>query len=135
MKEITSGMFLLLALFITACQPGETNSTNTDSTAINESRSSPQSTVDLAAEGRLIFATNCMICHKETGKGGQVTINGRKIDPDDLTTEKMKAMTDDKLIGYVTNGVEEEGMPAFREKLTPEEIQTVVAHVRTLQAQ
>lgn len=134
MKKIKSGVFLLLALFMAACQQGETGQTNTAATPGSASNASAQPTVDMAAEGRLIFATNCMICHQETGKGGQVTINGRKIEPDDLTTEKMKAMTDEKLIGYVTNGVEDEGMPAFREKLTPEEIRTVVAHVRRLQA-
>ena len=42
-------------------------------------------------------------------------------------------MTDEKLIGYVTNGVVDEGMPAFKGKLTDDEIKMAVAHVRRLQ--
>jgi mono/diheme cytochrome c family protein len=74
-----------------------------------------------------------MICHKDTGKGGKMTQDGKTINPDDLTTAKMKAMTDEKLNGYVTNGIEDEGMPAFKGKLTTDEIKSVIRHVRTLQ--
>lgn len=86
-----------------------------------------------AMDAKEIYAMNCMICHKETGKGGKVTIEGKTISPDDLTAEKFKKMTDEKLIGYVTNGIEDEGMPAFKDKLTTEQIRSVITHVRTLQ--
>ena len=86
-----------------------------------------------AMDGKEVYALNCMICHKDTGKGGKVTIEGKSINPDDLTAEKFKKMTDEKMIGYVTNGVEDEGMPAFKDKLTPDQIKAVVTHVRSLQ--
>lgn len=85
------------------------------------------------AAAKEIYAMNCMICHKDSGKGGKITIGGKPIDPEDLTSDKIKAMTDEKLIGYVTNGVEDEGMPAFKDKLTPEQIRSVIKHVRTMQ--
>jgi mono/diheme cytochrome c family protein len=129
-------VLVITALLVIACQQPAVNTTNTASTTNAAPPKSPAvtPTVDLAAEGKEIFATNCVICHKADGTGGRVTINGKPIDPDDLTTDKMKAMTDDKLIGYVTNGVVDEGMPAFKEKLSADEIKMVVAHVRTLQA-
>lgn len=80
-----------------------------------------------------IYAANCMICHKDTGRGGRITMQGKAINPEDLTTDKMKKMSDDKLFGYISDGIEDEGMPAFKDKLTPEDIKLVIEHVRTLQ--
>jgi len=53
---------------------------------------------------------------------------------DDLTTDKKKARPDDKLINDISEGAEDDGMPAFKKKLTPAEIALVVKHLRTLQA-
>ena len=85
------------------------------------------------ASGKELYATNCMICHKEDGKGGKVTIKGKTIKPENLTEEKFVKASEEKLVGYVTDGVPDEGMPAFKDKLTSEEIRSVVSHVRTLQ--
>ena len=76
---------------------------------------------------------NCMTCHKETGKGGKVTVEGKNLDPDDLTSERMKSKSDEKLYSYIADGIVDEGMPAFKDTLTAEEIKSVVAHMRTLQ--
>jgi mono/diheme cytochrome c family protein len=135
MNSLKVGSVVLSALFLTACQPPTANNSNALVNINAAPRSSPQptATLDVAAEGKEIFATNCQICHKEDGTGGQVTIQGKKLNPENLITDKMKAMTDEKLIGYVTNGVVDEGMPAFKDKLSPEEIRMVVNHVRTLQ--
>lgn len=131
MKQIITVTALCCAAIIVAScsQP-----TNTNKPAANAATPAPTPVVSRAPDGKELFALNCMICHKETGKGGKVTIEGKTINPDDLTAEKFKKMTDDKIIGYVTNGVEDEGMPAFKDKMTPEEIRAVVAHVRNLQA-
>ena len=74
-----------------------------------------------------------MICHKENGKGGKVTVEGKSIDPDDITTDKMKAKADDKFVGYINEGFPDDGMPAFKDKLKPEEVKAIVKHLRTLQ--
>jgi len=111
----------------------------TPNTASNPTRTpvaatpQPTAATDELAAAKEIYAINCMICHKDTGKGGKMTQDGKTINPDDLTTAKMKAMTDEKLNGYVTNGIEDEGMPAFKGKLTTDEIKSVIRHVRTLQ--
>ena len=131
LSVIIAGVFFAF----TACQQPSSN-TGGDSANIapqSGNASKPSATVDVIAEAKEIYATNCMICHKETGTGGPVTIDGKKLKPDDLTSEKIKMMTDEKLIGYVTNGVVDEGMPAFKGKLTDDEIKMAVAHVRRLQ--
>ena len=59
-----------------------------------------------------------------------MTIEGRTLNVDDLTSEKIKKFTDEKITGYIVNGVEDEGMPAFKDKLSEAEIRQVVAYVR-----
>ncbi|MFN0279352.1 MAG: c-type cytochrome [Pyrinomonadaceae bacterium] len=81
-----------------------------------------------------LYAQNCMICHQATGKGGKVTIKGKNLNAEDLTTEKMKKHSDEKLFAYISDGVPDEGMPAFKGKLSDDQIKTLVAHVRELQS-
>ena len=122
-------------VFFNACAaPTATNNANiTMTTNPIESPSSSPAAISQAVSGSEIYALNCMICHKDTGKGGKSTINGKNIQAEDLTEDKLKKATDEKLIGYVTNGIEDEGMPAFKDKLTADDIKAVVAHIRTLQ--
>jgi mono/diheme cytochrome c family protein len=138
-------LFTFTMLFIAACGDAGSNVTTTANTQTNRlaNVATPAGTPVLndtanaddvaVGKGKEIYATNCVICHKDTGKGGKVTIKGKSINAEDLTTDKIKKMTDEKLIGYVTNGIPDEGMPAFKDKLSEEEIKAAVAHVRVLQ--
>jgi mono/diheme cytochrome c family protein len=45
----------------------------------------------------------------------------------------MKAKSDEKLYKYIADGIVDEGMPAFKDTLTADEIRSVVAHLRVLQ--
>lgn len=96
---------------------------------------SPQSSVAVNPVGpaKELFAAHCMICHKDTGKGGKVTLKGKNLNAEDLTSAKMAAKTDDQLTKYIIDGVEDEGMPAFKDKLTDEEVTLLVGHIRSLQ--
>jgi mono/diheme cytochrome c family protein len=119
------------SLFIISCAGPAANSTNLSNAGSNIPAVS--STPGPAAMAKELYQTNCAICHKETGKGGKVIVDGKELDPEDLTAEKIKKMTDEKLIGHITEGIEDEGMPAFKDKLSADEIKTVVAFVRALQ--
>ena len=55
------------------------------------------------------------------------------IDPDDITTAKQKAKPDEKIFGYISEGFPDDGMPAFKDKLTEAEIRSIIKHVRSLQ--
>lgn len=141
---------LILAMFVcsiiaAACSQPAANSNankpadNTNKTAASTpaNTSAPANTstpeVAQAKSGKDLYTVNCMTCHKDSGKGGKVTVEGRTMEPDDLTSAKMKAKSDDKLYSYIADGIEDEGMPAFKDKLKPEEIKAVVAHMRDLQ--
>ena len=107
----------------------------TNTASVNKSTPVPTATaaatpVDELAGGRELFKQNCAICHKEDGTGGKMTIEGKTINPDDLTSDKIKKFTDEKIAGYITNGVVDEGMPAFKDKLSEAQIRDVVAYVR-----
>ena len=84
-------------------------------------------------DGKQIYADSCMICHKDTGKGGPATIDGKKIKAADLTSDRQKKHPDDEIAKDVSEGSPDDGMPAFKDKLKPEEIKAVVAYIRTLQ--
>jgi len=118
------------------CACGQSPGSNTAQTSnvTPTAASTPQQPVntqaDLMAQGRKIYMDNCAACHKENGTGGKVTIEGKTINPDDLTSEKIKNFADDKIYRYILNGIEDEGMPAFKDKLSEAEIREVVRFVR-----
>ena len=127
--------FIALAIFIVACgQAANTPVANNTVPKANQNTvTATPATVAVADSGKDLYSKNCMICHKENGTGGKITIEGKSIDPNDLTTDKMKAKTDEKLYGYIIDGAPDDGMPAFKGKLTDEQIKAVVKHVRSLQ--
>ena len=145
MKFMKVGFVLVCAvIFAVACN----QAANTPNIAknVNAGNSSTNSTkpadptlapavppVGEVADGKKIYSTNCMICHQESGKGGKVTVEGKQLEPDDLTNAKMKAKSDEKLTGYIVDGAPDDGMPAFKGKLTDDQIKAVVQHLRSLQ--
>jgi mono/diheme cytochrome c family protein len=129
---VLSSMLVLIA----ACSNPPTTTNNAapprNTTTANAPAATPAAATPMAAaSGKDLYAKNCANCHKETGTGGEVVIEGKKIKPDNLTSDKIKGFSDEKIIGYVTNGVEDEGMPAFKDKLSADEIKAVVAYVRS----
>jgi mono/diheme cytochrome c family protein len=128
-------------VFFTACSGGPTGGGNTGPVSANApappsspAAAQPESApVAQTISGKEIYAMNCINCHKENGSGGRVTYQGKSYNAEDLTKDKIKKMSDEKLVGYVTNGIPDEGMPAFRDTLSAEEIKAVVAHIRALQ--
>ena len=90
----------------------------------------PSASIDELASGRKIYAASCAVCHKENGTGGEVAFEGKKLNPDDLTSAKIKGFSDEKILGYVKNGIEDEGMPAFKDKLSEAEMRDVLKFVR-----
>jgi mono/diheme cytochrome c family protein len=87
-------------------------------------------TPDEVAMGAKLYSTNCAKCHREDGTGGKITVDGKELDPDNLTSKKMAAFSDDKIISKIKIGAEDDGMPAFKDKLTDEQIKQVVKFIR-----
>src|SRR5688572_19219226 len=127
MNSVKIVLILILSMvFAIACgqSASSPNVANTPGNAksTNVAVAPTPSPVDEMTMARNLYTTNCMICHKDSGKGGKVTVEGKTINPEDLTSDKMKNKTNEKLIEYVTDGLEEDGMPAFKGKLTEAEI-------------
>ncbi len=132
-RAVITILFSLGVFTIFSCGGDTTRNTavvNTTNSTTPVRSPIPAATIDELASGRKIYATSCQNCHKEDGTGGPMDIEGKKIDPDDLTSAKIKGFSDEKILGYVMNGVEDEGMPAFKDKLSPGEMRDVVEYVR-----
>ncbi|MHB8877280.1 MAG: c-type cytochrome [Myxococcaceae bacterium] len=73
----------------------------------------------------------CASCHGKDGKGK--TKMGEKMGAKDYTDAKVQdAITDAQLEKGITEGLKEKKMPAFKDKLKPEEIQGLVKYMRSL---
>ena len=72
------------------------------------------------------FDAKCAMCH---GKDGAGTGIGRRLGAKDLASADVQKQTDAELIETVTNGKGK--MPAYKAKLSADEIKMAVAHVRT----
>lgn len=76
-------------------------------------------------KGKVVFETNCTACHKDQGIGdiGPNLTDAFWIHGQGLSADLYKV---------VFNGVEDMGMPVWKEMLSKEEIYQVVAYVGTL---
>lgn len=124
-----------VALFIFACAENKmTNTTNSGATKTNTNSAAntpSNAQVNETADARKTYNQFCANCHKEDGTGGKKEIEGKTINAENLTTEKMKKMADDKIADYIKNGVPDEGMPAFKNRLTDEQINELIKFIRT----
>ena len=128
-------IFIVLgALSVTvACGNAGPANTTVNNAAIRNANTFPAQTAspaDEVAMGRQLYEQNCAGCHKEDGTGGAITIDGKTIDPDDLTSDKIKKLDNVRIIKYIYDGIEDEGMPSFKDKLTEAQIREVVRYVR-----
>ena len=114
-----------------ACGPDQSRSNNVNTSSGPKTPPVPAATIDELASGNKIYETNCMICHRSDGTGGRVSIEGKNLDVENLTSAKIKGFSDEKIIGYIMNGVEDEGMPEFKTKLSEGEMRDVVKYIRT----
>lgn len=129
MKILVSALFFSSVGIFACSQQDSTMNIN-----VNRTRNGtpvPAATVDELASGKTVYETNCMVCHKDDGTGGKLTIEGKSLNVEDLTADKIKKMSDERIITYIMNGVEDEGMPAFSGKLSEGEMRDVVKFIRT----
>ncbi|MEO5858534.1 MAG: cytochrome c [Pyrinomonadaceae bacterium] len=130
MKKLKITVLFGSVLLAIAC-----GNTPTNTVSSNKATPVPEATVaatpvDELASGRELYKQNCAICHKEDGTGGKMTIEGRTIKPDNLTSDEIKKFSDEKIAGYIVNGVVDDGMPAFKDKLSEAQIREIVTYVR-----
>ena len=86
------------------------------------------SALSLAQDGAATFKAKCAMCHGPDGSGK--TAMGEKLKIRDLTSADVQKQADAEPVQIVTKGKNK--MPAYEGKLTKEQIDEVVAHVREL---
>ena len=74
-----------------------------------------------------LFKSKCAMCHGPDGSGSAM---GKKKGAHDFTAAEVQKMSDAELTEIITNGKNK--MPKYADKLKPEEIKGLVAHIRTL---
>jgi mono/diheme cytochrome c family protein len=76
-----------------------------------------------------IFEKHCTLCHGADGRSQ--TKKGKQYKAPDFTTAKwQRTTTDDEIADAITNGVPKTKMKGFREKLSPEQIRTLIPYLR-----
>ena len=83
---------------------------------------------DDLAFARANYAQHCAACHGEQGNGGIVKVEDLKLKVPSLKEGHATKHTDEQLTKKINNGGD--GMPAFKDKLKPEEVTDLVRFVR-----
>ena len=100
-------------------------------TAAGTATPAPQATAtpDEFASARANYAKDCAACHGPEGKGGLVkTTDGSKLKVPNLTEGHALKHLDEDFVDQIENGGD--GMPKFKDKLSPDEINALVRFVR-----
>lgn len=80
--------------------------------------------------GKAVYAQSCMVCHGDKGQGANIIVG--LIPPRDFTTPQARTeLTRERMINSVTNGRVNTAMAAFKDRLTPADIEAVVDYVRS----
>ncbi len=136
MKLIKIGLVIAaLTLFIIAC----TSTTNTNQTANTGVQPTPASSpmtgatntpasTDEFASVRATYAAECARCHRADGEGGTVEVLKKKLKVPSLKKGHALDHTEDQLAKQISDGGD--GMPAFKDKLKPEEINGLARYIR-----
>jgi cytochrome c oxidase cbb3-type subunit 3 len=80
-----------------------------------------------AADGDAVFKGRCTGCHGSDGKGKSAIGT-----PDFTSAKTLSALSDTDIIDTITNGRKGTIMPAWKGKLSDEEIAAVAAYLRSL---
>jgi len=75
--------------------------------------------------GAQIFAQNCVACHGEDAVGGAVGPT--------LVSAEMKAKDDDYYRQVISDGIAGTAMPAWGDRLSPQDVEDVIAFLRSKQ--
>jgi mono/diheme cytochrome c family protein len=118
------------ALFAAACasQTGSNQTANTN-TQPTPAASTPAATpADQLADARKLYGQVCSRCHGDTGEGGEFDIYGKKEKAPSLRSGHAVGHDDARLARKIAEGGD--GMPAFKKRLSPEQVDNLVRFIR-----
>jgi mono/diheme cytochrome c family protein len=145
MKFLKIGLVVSLAvLFYAACATTETTNNNASGSANRNSPAPVAAATDNAnaapSSGRpgnintsdaagLFKASNCIACHGEDGKGNPAMKAKMEDLPDFTNAAWQKKTTDSEMAETIKNG--HKPMPAYKDKLSDDQIKSLVAYARS----
>jgi mono/diheme cytochrome c family protein len=122
-RLLVLSLLVLLALSAVGC------TSTTKITNSNTSKPAATATPDAFAASRAVYMKNCKECHGEKGDGGPVKLeDGTKLKVPNLSEGHSLRHPDSDFLKQITKGGD--GMPAFKDKLKPEEIDDLIRFIR-----
>lgn len=82
------------------------------------------------ADGKAMYNAKCAMCHGSDGVAKSMWAKRGARNFNDPVWQKEK--TDEVITKVVTDGIAEKKMPAYKDKMKPEEIAAIVKHIRSL---
>ena len=130
MKLVTLTLLIFAAILLaSACTQPETVTTNqTQPTLAASPAAKANVTPDEFAVARATFQKDCAVCHSSDGTGGVKTLEGKKLKVPSYKDEHALKHSDEDFVKQIMNGGD--GMPAFKDKLSPEEVNNLVRFIR-----
>lgn len=130
MKLISLALLCVaITLVVSACtETPTTTSTNTSRAASSPAAPAATATPDALATARANYGKHCEGCHGPSGEGGPVKVDNKQIKVPSLKRDHAVKLTDDHIAKMITSGEEE--MPAFKDKMSQQEIADMVKFVR-----
>ena len=117
---------VIFAIFLmSSC--AQTENTNTP-TATTTPAAKATATPDEFASARVNFAKHCVACHGAQGEGGVKTVDEKKLKVPSFSAGHALKHKDEDFVEQIMKGGD--GMPEFKDKLSPNEINTLVRFVR-----
>jgi len=83
-----------------------------------------------AQDAAATFKAKCSVCHGADGSANSAM--GKQLGAKDLRSEEVQKQTDAQLNAAITNGMGGGKMPAYKGKLTDDQIKGLVSYVRSL---
>lgn len=129
-----SAFFIACAANTTTNQPANTTAnntttvTNTTANAATTNSNVVASNTELAST-KAVYDKHCVKCHKESGEGGSMTVDDIDIDVPNLKDPQIAKEPDSDYRKKIERGGD--GMPKFRDKLSKEEISSLISYIRT----
>ncbi len=128
MKSASFGLMLAVcSLSIVSCNKSSTIATN-QSRSSSSATPAAAPTVDQFAAARANFQKYCTPCHGDNAEGGLVKIDNKRLKVPTLRSGHALMHSDEAFAKQITAGGD--GMPAFKDKLKPDEISDLARFIR-----
>ena len=123
MKLFMLALVIFAIFLISSCAKSESPNTPNTTPAAKAT-----ATPDEFASARLNYAKHCVECHGVQGEGGLKTVDNKKLKVPNFSTGHALKHTHEDFVEQIMKGGD--GMPEFKDKLSPDEINALVRFVR-----